>query len=113
MSNPFHQKKLRLALRGLNNPEPGSELDVMWVCSWLDDIGLPEYKKAFHDNLIDGRMVNLLTIDELMSLGISSQVTQNEILGFFFRVENRSFQKSLNLVALFIDKTWDRSFTNE
>ena len=74
MSNPFHQKKLRLALRGLNNPEPGSELDVMWVCSWLDDIGLPEYKKAFHDNLIDGRMVNLLTIDELMSLGVSSQV---------------------------------------
>lgn len=74
MSNPFHQKKLRLALRGLNNPEPGSELDVMWVCSWLDDIGLPEYKKAFHDNLIDGRMVNLLTIDELMSLGISSQL---------------------------------------
>ena len=71
------QKKLRLALRGLNNPEPGSELDVMWVCSWLDDIGLPEYKKAFHDNLIDGRMVNLLTIDELMSLGVSSQVTKN------------------------------------
>ena len=82
MSNPFHQKKLRLALRGLNNPEPGSELDVMWVCSWLDDIGLPEYKKAFHDNLIDGRMVNLLTIDELMSLGVSSQVTQNEPIGF-------------------------------
>ena len=77
MSNPFHQKKLRLALRGLTNPEPGSELDVMWVCSWLDDIGLPEYKKPFHDNLIDGRMVNLLTIDELMSLGVSSQVNKN------------------------------------
>ena len=87
MSNPFHQKKLRLALRGLNNPEPGSELDVMWVCSWLDDIGLPEYKKAFHDNLIDGRMVNLLTIDELMSLGVSSQVTPYKVyiisLGIF------------------------------
>ena len=98
MSNPFHQKKLRLALRGLNNPEPGSELDVMWVCSWLDDIGLPEYKKAFHDNLIDGRMVNLLTIDELMSLGVSSQVNYDT---FFRKI---SF---LILVALFINKTWD------
>jgi len=90
MSNPFHQKKLRLALRGLNNPEPGSELDVMWVCSWLDDIGLPEYKKAFHDNLIDGRMVNLLTIDELMSLGVSSQVTPYKPRNF--PAENRSFR---------------------
>ena len=112
MSNPFHQKKLRLALRGLNNPEPGSELDVMWVCSWLDDIGLPEYKKAFHDNLIDGRMVNLLTIDELMSLGVSSQVTTT-LSSSEFSSRKSSISRTLILVALFIDKTWDRSFTNE
>lgn len=112
MSNPFHQKKLRLALRGLNNPEPGSELDVMWVCSWLDDIGLPEYKKAFHDNLIDGRMVNLLTIDELMSLGVSSQVTTT-LSSSEFSSRKSSISRILILVALFIDKTWDRSFTNE
>lgn len=80
ISNQFHQKKLRLALRALNHSEPGSELDVMWVCSWLDDIGLPEYKKSFHDNLIDGRMVNLLTIDELMTLGVTSQVGNCRIL---------------------------------
>ena len=51
-------------------------MDVMWVCSWLDDIGLPEYKKTFHENLIDGRTLNLLTIDELMQLGVTSQVNE-------------------------------------
>ena len=73
--NPFHQKKLRLALRSLDITEGNIELDVMWICSWLDDIGLPEYKRAFHENLIDGRMINLLTIEELMMLGVTSQVT--------------------------------------
>ena len=75
ISNPFHQKKLRLALRSLDQNDVNIDLDVMWVCSWLDDIGLPEYKKAFHENLIDGRMINLLTIEELMALGVSSQVS--------------------------------------
>ena len=75
ISNPFHQKKLRLALRSLDITEGNIELDVMWICSWLDDIGLPEYKRAFHENLIDGRMINLLTIEELMMLGVTSQVT--------------------------------------
>ena len=48
ISNQFHQKKLRLALRSLDSGSGAGgesdskiELDVMWICSWLDDIGLP------------------------------------------------------------------------
>ena len=29
---------------------------------WLDDIGLPQYKDSFRDNLVDGRMLNYLTV---------------------------------------------------
>jgi hypothetical protein len=49
-------------------------LDTGWVCGWLDEIGLPEYKNTFHQALIDGRVLNLLTMEELMTLGVSSQL---------------------------------------
>jgi hypothetical protein len=29
---------------------------------WLEDIGLPQYKDSFRDNLVDGRMLNYLTV---------------------------------------------------
>ena len=29
---------------------------------WLDDIGLPQYKDHFHDAMVDGRMLNNLSV---------------------------------------------------
>jgi len=40
----------------------------------LEEIGLPEYKKAFHEHGIDGRVLNLLTMEELLALGVTSQL---------------------------------------
>lgn len=74
ITNEFHKKKLRLAIRSLDDEQVRNQLDTAWVCSWLDEIGLPEYKANFHSALIDGRVLNLLTMDELMTLGVTSQL---------------------------------------
>ena len=37
-------------------------LDHNWVTRWLDDVGLPQYKDAFSDARIDGRMLHYLTV---------------------------------------------------
>lgn len=37
-------------------------LDHNWVTRWLDDVGLPQYKDAFSEARVDGRVLNFLTI---------------------------------------------------
>jgi len=43
------------------------KLDHQWAVRWLDDIGLPQYKDAFLESRMDGRMLHLLTVDDLCS----------------------------------------------
>ncbi|CBY36061.1 unnamed protein product [Oikopleura dioica] len=74
MTNSFHKKKLRLAIRALDDELKSNNLGTGWVCNWLEEIGLPEYKKAFHEHGIDGRVLNLLTMEELLALGVTSQL---------------------------------------
>jgi SAM domain (Sterile alpha motif) len=73
--NPLHRKKLILAMQAKidpNRPDPAGELDCAWVIRWLDDIGLPQYKETFLECRVDGRLLNLLTVDDLCYLRVSS-----------------------------------------
>jgi len=75
ITNHLHGKKLRLALSELNGDcdkvtKAAAKLDYLWVARWLDDIGLPQYKDAFIDARVDGRVLNYLTIEDLLSMGI-------------------------------------------
>ena len=93
MKMPLHRKKLILAVASRQdssvnpNSKPRSvdaankdalvdsagKLDHLWVTRWLDDIGLPQYKEAFLDARVDGRVLNVLTIDDLIfELGVGS-----------------------------------------
>jgi len=36
-------------------------LSNRWVLSWLEEIGLPQYKDTFSEGSVDGRMLNYLT----------------------------------------------------
>ncbi|CAI5645703.1 unnamed protein product [Oreochromis niloticus] len=76
MKNPLHRKKLQLALRAFTTKviEKSSELDHIWVTRWLDDIGLPQYKDQFHEARIDGRMIQYLTVNDLLTLKVTSQL---------------------------------------
>uniref|UniRef100_H3D8H7 PPFIA binding protein 2a n=1 Tax=Tetraodon nigroviridis TaxID=99883 RepID=H3D8H7_TETNG len=76
MRNPLHRKKLQLALRAFSTKtvEKSSELDYIWVARWLDDIGLPQYKDQFHEARVDGRMIQYLTVNDLLTLKVTSQL---------------------------------------
>lgn len=76
MKHPLHRKKLQLALRAFTTKviEKSSELDYIWVTRWLDDIGLPQYKDQFHEARVDGRMIQYLTVNDLLTLKVTSQL---------------------------------------
>ncbi|KAG9508973.1 Liprin-beta-1 [Fragariocoptes setiger] len=77
ISNSLHRKKLRLAISELNDDcdkitKAAANLDYLWVARWLDDIGLSQYKEAFINARIDGRVLNYLTVDDLANMQITS-----------------------------------------
>ncbi|XP_055789531.1 liprin-beta-2-like isoform X1 [Salvelinus fontinalis] len=76
IKNPLHRKKLQLALKSFSTKmtEKSSELDHIWVTRWLDDIGLPQYKGPFHEGRVDGRMIQYLTVNDLLFLKVTSQL---------------------------------------
>ncbi|XP_051580694.1 liprin-beta-2 isoform X2 [Myxocyprinus asiaticus] len=76
IKHPLHRKKLQLALRAFSNKsmEKSSELDHIWVTRWLDDIGLPQYKDQFYESKVDGRMLQYLTVNDLLFLNVTSQL---------------------------------------
>lgn len=77
ITNPLHRKKLRLAISELNGDcdkvtKAAAKLDYLWVARWLDDIGLPQYKESFINARVDGRVLNYLTVEDLVSMGVKS-----------------------------------------
>ena len=86
IKNLLHRKKLRLAVSAMSNSDSEDELlkaagqlDYLWVAKWLDDIGLPQYKDAFLDARIDGRVLHFLTIQDLFYLKITSHLHYSSI----------------------------------
>lgn len=78
MRHALHRKKLLLAVEGLR-PEASAlsrsaaALDAAWVLRWLDDVGLPQYKDAFAEALVDGAVLNALTVEDLLRLKVTNQ----------------------------------------
>lgn len=77
ITNHLHRKKLRLAISELNGDcdkvtKAAARLDYLWVARWMDDIGLPQYKEAFINARVDGRVLNYLTVEDLVSMGVKS-----------------------------------------
>ncbi|XP_017747143.1 PREDICTED: liprin-beta-2 isoform X11 [Rhinopithecus bieti] len=76
IKHPLHRKKLILAVKAINTKqeEKSALLDHIWVTRWLDDIGLPQYKDQFHESRVDGRMLQYLTVNDLLFLKVTSQL---------------------------------------
>lgn len=76
IKHPLHRKKLVLAVKSINakQEEKSALLDHIWVTRWLDDIGLPQYKDQFHESRVDGRMLQYLTVNDLLFLKVTSQL---------------------------------------
>nr|XP_042716116.1 liprin-beta-2 isoform X8 [Chrysemys picta bellii] len=76
IKHPLHRKKLVLAVKSINTKQDdkSAQLDHIWVTRWLDDIGLPQYKDQFHESRVDGRMLQYLTVNDLLFLKVTSQL---------------------------------------
>ncbi|RVE56570.1 hypothetical protein OJAV_G00222500 [Oryzias javanicus] len=74
VKQPLHRKKLQLALQALVSGEEDlrGKLDHNWVTRWLDDIGLPQYKSGFEEARVDGRVLHVMTVEDLLSLKVGS-----------------------------------------
>lgn len=78
LRSPLHRKKILLAMADVANQDNdemlrnAGKLDTTWVLRWLDDIGLPQHKDEFLAARIDGRVLHRLTIDDLVTMHISS-----------------------------------------
>ena len=81
IKSSMHRKKMLLALQAKQLQDssdavdsPG-KLDHQWVVRWLDDVGLPQYKDAFLEARVDGRVLNLLTVEDLFQLKVRNRST--------------------------------------
>ncbi|XP_048417164.1 kazrin-like isoform X2 [Stegostoma tigrinum] len=88
VNSTMHRRKLRLAIEDYREAENGkglskaSELDHHWVAkAWLNDVGLLQYSQAFHNHLVDGRVLNSLTKRDLEKyLNVSKKFHQISLL---------------------------------
>lgn len=78
LRSPLHRKKILLAMSDVADQDcdemvkAAGKLDTTWVLRWLDDIGLPQHKDEFLAGRVDGRVLHRLTLDDLVTMHISS-----------------------------------------
>ncbi|XP_037070602.1 liprin-beta-1-like [Pollicipes pollicipes] len=74
LKHPLHRKKVVLALSaaGSATDDPPGHIDHNFVMRWLDDVGLPQYKDAFLEARVDGRVLNQLTLEDLQTLKVTN-----------------------------------------
>ncbi|XP_076667461.1 liprin-beta 1 isoform X2 [Andrena cerasifolii] len=74
----LHRKKLLYAVESEKSGGldflGSDKMDNAAVLRWLDDIGLPQHKEAFHNGKVDGRMLHRLTTEDLLNLGVTAQL---------------------------------------
>lgn len=84
VKNLLHRKKLRCLLNCIerntsNMAEPADRLDVHQTMLWLDDIGLPQFRDIFAENMIDGQMLLCLTVQDLVEMKVVSALNHATI----------------------------------
>ncbi|XP_043269082.1 liprin-beta-2 isoform X2 [Venturia canescens] len=78
IKNNMHRKKLLYAVESDRCNGVGflgsEKMDNVAVLRWLDDVGLPQHKEAFHNAKVDGRVLHRLTTEDLLNLGVTAQL---------------------------------------
>ncbi|KAJ1353989.1 hypothetical protein KIN20_010786 [Parelaphostrongylus tenuis] len=72
MKNALLRKRLNLLLRRIEDEidDHANLWDVQQTQKWLEDIGLPQYKEVFCENMIDGIMILALTAADLAEMRV-------------------------------------------
>ncbi|KJH44004.1 hypothetical protein DICVIV_09987 [Dictyocaulus viviparus] len=76
------RKRLNVLLRRIENEikDSAATWDVQETQKWLDDIGLPQYKEVFLENMIDGVMIVELTATDLAEAALDSLMSKQIFL---------------------------------
>lgn len=78
IKNVLHRKKLMCAIEAEKSNGVGfygsDKMDSTAVLRWLDDIGLPQHKEAFHKAKVDGRVLHKLTTEDLLVMNVTAQL---------------------------------------
>ncbi|XP_070561989.1 kazrin-like isoform X2 [Ptychodera flava] len=98
----LHRKKLRLAIEEHREdveckyPKAG-EMDHEWVArTWLNDLGLGQHSVAFETQLIDGRVLNVLTKKDLEKhLNVNRKFQQASLLHGIDLLRRLNFDKQI------------------
>ncbi|KAF1749310.1 hypothetical protein GCK72_025777 [Caenorhabditis remanei] len=72
IKNPVHRKRVALLLRRIEEDivEPANKWDVHQTLRWLEDIGLPQYKEIFEENVVDGPLLLALTAADAVEMKV-------------------------------------------
>ncbi len=103
----LHRKKLFLALQARQQQQDGrhdpeGQLDFHWVMRWLDDVGLPQYKDAFVEARVDGRVLNVLTTEDLFLMKVTNLLHHMSLRrGIQVRTHNAIIEKSVQTKCWF------------
>ncbi|UMM44146.1 hypothetical protein L5515_019367 [Caenorhabditis briggsae] len=70
IKNPVHRKRVAILLRRIEDDimEPANKWDVHQTLRWLEDIGLPQYKEIFAENVVDGPLLLALTASDAVEM---------------------------------------------
>uniref|UniRef100_A0A914UX86 SAM domain-containing protein n=1 Tax=Plectus sambesii TaxID=2011161 RepID=A0A914UX86_9BILA len=126
IKSPLHRKRLRLALRAIEEgtTDPASRMDYHQVLRWLDDIGLPQYRDAFAESLVDGPMLVALTAEDLIHMRVVTALHHATIARGIELLRNCGFnlnriQRKFNPAAItktpcpHVVETWSQHCTSE
>ncbi|CAI2355796.1 unnamed protein product [Caenorhabditis sp. 36 PRJEB53466] len=72
IKNPVQRKRVAILLRRIEEDivEPANKWDVHQTLRWLDDIGLPQYKEVFAENVVDGPLLLALTASDAVEMKV-------------------------------------------
>ncbi|EGT50343.1 CBN-HLB-1 protein [Caenorhabditis brenneri] len=72
IKNPVHRKRVAILLRRIEEDimEPANKWDVHQTLRWLDDIGLPQYKEVFAENVVDGPLLLALSASDAVEMKV-------------------------------------------
>ncbi|KAI6653220.1 Liprin-beta-1 isoform X7 [Oopsacas minuta] len=92
LSHPLHKKKLELALEETlkYGTTVLTDLNYKWVLNWLEMNGLTEICPIFEQARVDGRMLYMLTFDDLLLLKVEEP---------FYQLSLKSAIKALRLTS--------------
>ncbi|XP_077059654.1 kazrin, periplakin interacting protein b isoform X1 [Siphateles boraxobius] len=101
INSPMHRRKLRLAIEDYRDAENGrglskaADMDHHWVSqTWLGDVGLPQYSQVFHNQLVDGRVLNSITRRDLEAIfNITNKFHVTSILSAIQLLQMLNFDK--------------------